>query len=97
MQGFEQNYEISWKMQKFGHFYKTPLDKKGFILCESEFVEMVCFIYRCFENSKIEIQFYTVLSDLQNPVIEIPIKNKHKKYIFFTGDNRHKPQNSHSF
>ena len=71
-------------MQKFGHFYKTPIDRKGFILCESEFVEMVCFIYRCFENSKIEIQFYTVLSDLQNQVIEIPIEIKRKETTLFS-------------
>ena len=70
-------------MQKFGYFYKTPIDRKGFILCESEFVEIVCFLYWCFEKTKLEIQFYTVLSDLQNQVIEIPIEIKRKNMYLF--------------
>ena len=88
---FEQNCEILNKITKNYEkhtkcviFRKLPLDRKNSFLPKTDFIEIVCFLYWCFEKTKLEIQFYTVLSDLQNQVIEIPIKIKRKNmYLFF--------------
>ena len=69
-------------------FANSQLDRKDSFLRKTDFIEMVCFLYWCFEKTKLEIQFYTELSDLQNQVIKIPIEIKHKNmYLFFTGES----------
>ena len=80
---FEQNYKKLWKTQKVCYFSQLPIDRKDSFLRKTDFIEMVCFLYWCFEKTKLEIQFYTELSDLQNQVIKIPIEIKHKNMYLF--------------
>ena len=62
-----------------------PIDRNDFFLPQTDFIEIVCFLYWCFEKTKLQIKFYTVLSDLQNQVIEIPIEIERKKVSIFLG------------
>ena len=64
-------------------FRKMPIDRKDFFLPQTDFIEIVCFLYWCFEKTKLQIEFYTVLSDLQNQVTEITIEIKHTKLYLF--------------
>ena len=68
---------------KISSFLEVPVDRNDFLLYENEFIEIVCFLYWRFENIKFEIRFYTVLSDLQNQVIKIPIDITHTKLCIF--------------
>ena len=41
------------RVARFQTFSKLPVDRKDFLLCETRFTEIVCFLYWCFENTKI--------------------------------------------
>ena len=89
---FEQNCEILNKITKNYEkhtkcviFRKLPPDRKNSFLPKTNFIEIVCFLYWRFENIKFDIRFYTVLIDLQNQVIKIPIDITHTKLCIFYG------------